>query len=261
MCALIIGQPCPAERRSMIFCDESSQKERFFVLGALYFAFKADSDHVANIALMEKQMRDVKAKHGLFGRVKWEKVPAAQQKNKLEGYKAVIKMFTVAEGVRFKCMVLDTNKYPLDNRVRWRGDALVGYLKFYCVFLSDGIMVRHPGHFYDITIDNYTFREGCDSDDLRMSVEGRYVNKTKKNRLQRHCDLSTANEEDSNLLQLTDLLTGAVAFCWNGGKLRNSGRAASKKQLVELLESKFNISLDRPRFNGRFGIWEFSAKP
>jgi Protein of unknown function (DUF3800) len=134
----------------MIFCDESSQAERFFVLGALYFALKADADHAIEIAKVEKNMREIKAKHGLHGRVKWEKVPSANQKNKLDGYKRLIKVFAATKQVRFKCMVLDTTKYPLDNRARWRGDALVGYLKFYCVFLSDGIMVHYPGHFYDI---------------------------------------------------------------------------------------------------------------
>jgi hypothetical protein len=41
-----------------------------------------------------------------------------------------------------------------------RGTPLVGYLEYYWVFLTDGFMVKWPWYFYDITIDNYSFREG-----------------------------------------------------------------------------------------------------
>jgi hypothetical protein len=245
----------------MIFCDESSQGERFFVLGALYFALKTDVDYKAETARLEGNLRALKERYGLFKTVKWEKVPSTQQENKLEGYRRLIRWFGATRDMRFKCMVLDTTKYPLGNRQRWQGDALIGYLKFYCTFLSDSIMRRYPGNFFDITIDNYTFREGDDSQKLRDTVEGRYLNHTlSASRLYRHCSLVTANEEESNLLQLIDILTGAVAFCWNGGKLRTSARAASMKQLVGLLEIRFKTKLDKASRVDRFQIWEFAAK-
>jgi Protein of unknown function (DUF3800) len=207
MCALIIDQPCPAKYRSMIFCDESSQTEKFFVLGALYFIVKAEVDHKAQVALIEAQLRELKERYGLFGRAKWEKVPPAGQENKLEGYKRLIRWFQATRDMRFKCMVVHTTKYPLDNRERWQGDPLIGYLKYYYTFLCT-IMSKYPGHFHDITIDNYTFREDNGSQKLRDTVEGRYRNKnTSVSRLYRNCDLRTGNEEDSNLLQLIDLLT------------------------------------------------------
>jgi hypothetical protein len=244
----------------MIFCDESSITERFFVLGALFFALNNEASPAPTIAKIEAMLKGLKKQYGLFGRVKWTSVPSARQKNKLDGYKSLMEVFATTKGIRFKCMVLDTKQYPLNNKKRWRGDSLVGYLKFYCVFLSDGLMARYPGHFYDITIDNYSFREGNDSQDLRSSVEGRYVNKTKKSRFHRHCEIKTADEEDSNLLQLTDILTGAVAFSWNGGKQRTSARAASKIELVSLLEKHFSINLSYPTARNRFGIWQFKTK-
>lgn len=252
--------PHPAKYRSIVFCDESSQSERFFVLGALYF--KTELDYKTEINRHEAHLRALKERYGLFGKAKWVKVPAAQQENKLEGYRRLVRWFQATRDMRFKCMVVDTTKYPLDNRTRWDGDPLIGYLKFYCTFLSDGIMCSQPGHFYDITMDNYTFREGDDSHKLRYTVEGRYLKKNQSmSKLYRHCELCTANEEDSNLLQVIDLLTGAVAFSWNGGKLRTSVRAASRRQLVGLLEIRFKIKLDKPSHIDRFQIWEFTAKP
>jgi hypothetical protein len=94
-------------------------------------------------------------------------------------------------------------------------------------------------------LGNYPFREGQDSNRLKLSVEGRYRKRTGKTYLQRHCDLVTANEEDSNLLQLTDLLVGAVAFCWNGGMLRTSARSSGRKQLVEVIRRSYGgVRLD-----------------
>jgi hypothetical protein len=139
----------------------------------LYFALNSSSDRTAEIASLEKRSIDLKAQHGLFRRVKWEKVPSPQQHDKLEGYKSLIRDLAANRNMRFKCMVVDTTEYPLNNRTVCLGDLLVGYLKFYTVFLADGIMVTYPGYFYDITIDNYPFREGHDSHRLRLSVEGR----------------------------------------------------------------------------------------
>jgi hypothetical protein len=49
---------------SMIFSDESSQKKKFFVLGALYFWAEA-SNRKAEIDSLEKRLTDLKAQYGL----------------------------------------------------------------------------------------------------------------------------------------------------------------------------------------------------
>src|ERR1700678_2186248 len=105
---MLIGLPCPAAHRSMIFCDESSQGERFFVIGAVYFALKIDEDYKTRVANIESELGKTKKEYGLFGRIKWEKVPAASQRHKLDGYKKILNRFAVSTNVRFKCIVIDT---------------------------------------------------------------------------------------------------------------------------------------------------------
>lgn len=116
------------------FCDESCQNaHRFFVLGAIFFAFKEKADVNAAIQQIEEQLRLKKQEYSLTGRVKWQKVPSKAGRY-LEGYKALLRDVLETEGVHFKAMVVDTLKHPLDNKKRWEGDPLVGYSKFYCVF-------------------------------------------------------------------------------------------------------------------------------
>lgn len=56
---------------------------------------------------------------------------------------------------------------------------------------------------------------------------------------QRHSHLAVAEEENCNLLQLVDILTGAVAFCRNGGNDRISERSVGMKELVEVIRKSY----------------------
>jgi hypothetical protein len=95
---------------------------------------------------------------------------------------------------------------------------------------------------------------------LGEAVERRYARKSRKAHLkQRHSQLAVANEEDSNLLQLVDLLTGAVAFCRNSGMDRTSVRSVGMKELVNFIqESYVGVRLGRQQQpKGPFVIWNF----
>jgi hypothetical protein len=85
--------------------------------------------------------RELKNKWGLLDRLKWQKVPTKSGRF-FDGYKEFLKSFVETDNVYFKCMVIDTQKYPLNNAKRWAGDALVGYQKFYCVFLPSSAPPR-----------------------------------------------------------------------------------------------------------------------
>src|SRR5690348_6030604 len=88
------------------FCDESSHtKERFFVLGAVYFLLKKGVDSVETIARIEAHLKEIKNKSGL-GRLKYAKIPACEGKY-LDGYKEFIESFLETGQVYFKCIVID----------------------------------------------------------------------------------------------------------------------------------------------------------
>jgi hypothetical protein len=242
----------------LAFCDEASHsKERFFVLGAVYFIAKKDVDLAAMVTKIEQQLTELKNQWGLRDRLKWQKVPVKSGRF-FDGYKEFIRSFLETESVYFKCMVIDTQKYPLNNAKRWAGDSLVGYQKFYCVFLADGLMQRHPNYFYEIVVDEFS---GVDYTDLEYAVTGRYVKKVKPKSVMYYCAVKKGNDQTSNLLQLADLLVGLVGFVWNGGMGRDSNRAKTRQEIVKWMEKELKMKPGEATYWSaqKFNIWEFAA--
>lgn len=249
-----------APETMVAFCDESCHNaHRYFVLGAIFFAFKEGSDVNAAIRQIEEQLRHKKEEYGLRGRVKWQKIPSRPGKF-LEGYKALLREVLETENVYFKAMVVDTHNYPLDNKKRWAGDQLVGYSKFYCVFLSDGLMSRFKDYFFDFTIDQFEFRPDCDARLLQRTAAWRFIRKSKPQPYLQYCRITTADHRNSNLLQIVDLLVGAVAFCWNNPQRSQTARETSKLELVELIKAMTGTDPRQPTAWAKidFNIWELN---
>ena len=161
-------------------------------------------------------------------------------------------------------MVIDTSRYPLKHRIFTANDALIGYLKFYCVFLADGLMKPYADHFFDIRIDRYAFREGNDSSDLEHTAELRFRKKAQTGSATyvNYCSVRVVEAKDYNFLQLADLLTGAVAFVWNGGMQKTTSRARAKQYFVKLIQEELDIDIGKPTkpWAQDFNIWEFKAR-
>jgi hypothetical protein len=256
----------PKPNTSAIFSDESSLGEQFAVFGGLYFWWPSD-DYKNQIATFERELAEIKTKYGITT-VKWQDVPTPSVK--LNGYKALVEYLAsqTKNHLRFKCMVVDTHKYPLKKKSVGATDKLVGYLKYYTVHLADGIMATQKGYFYDITIDDYEWRPdtGHDSKALGRAVEGRYLNLfqpadvTIDKYKWQHSELNTADDEDSNLIQMADLLAGAVAFCRNGGLERTSTVSTGRIELIAVIRKCYGgVRLDKyQQARGPFHIWNFT---
>lgn len=246
----------------VVYCDESSHNaHRYFVVGGVFFGLKESADADANIQRLEEALRELKERYELKGTVKWEKVPTRQGKY-LDGYIAFLREFLETKAVNFKCMVVDTFKHPLGNRKLWGGDPLVGYLKFYCVFLSDGLLSRYKTYFFDIRIDQFQFRPDCDYKLLEETVRKRFIRKSKPQPCLEYCSVKALDHRGHNLLQLADLLVGAVAFVRHGGMQRVSARSQPRQELVRLIQDTRKVDLSRPTrwAEDWFNIWELQPR-
>lgn len=255
MAALKVSLKGRFAKTILCYCDESSQtKHRYFVIGAVFL--ECQQSVVGTSEGIETSLQAIKDAYDI-GTAKWEKVPT-QSGKRFAGYRTLLEQILEA-GISFKCLVVDTYRYPLDNKTRWGGDPLVGYLKFYCVFLADGLMARFPQYYWDIRIDQFQFRDGCDADTLGETTERRFVKKQKPESCISYCKVEPLDHRLHNLLQMADLLVGAVAFAWNGGMKRSSARASTRIALCKLIEQKRNVRLDSPTSWSKrdFNIWHF----
>jgi hypothetical protein len=249
-------------RTIVVNCDESSQNgHRYFVVGAVFFALKETAEIEKSVQRLEKYLEDAKTKHSLTDTIKWVKVPTSRGQY-FDGYKSFLKVFLESRFINFKCMIVDTSKYPLGNRDRWGGDPLVGYLKFYCVFLSDGVLSRYAKYFFDVRLDQYAVRPDCDHRLLEETVVKRFVKKRGPEACLEYCCVKPLDHREHNLLQIADLLVGAVAFVWNEGLQRTSRRSGTRQELVRLIENVRKVDLGKPTAwaNNWFNIWELKPK-
>jgi len=240
----------------VVYCDESSHNaHRYFVVGGVFFG-SASADVDQNVNQIEQRLQAVKDKYGIKGAVKWEKVPSQEGKF-LEGYKVFLTEFLESKQACFKCLIVDTYEHPLGNQKLWGGDPLVGYLKFYCVFLSDGILSRFKNYFFDIRIDQFQFRPDCDHKLLEQTIVRRFIKKSKPEARFEYATVMPLDHRQHNLLQLADLLVGGIAFVWHGGMQRVSARAITRMKLIELIQAKRKVDLSKPTAwaPNWFNIW------
>jgi hypothetical protein len=75
-----------------------------------------------------------------------------------------------------------------------------------------------------------------------------------------HSELKAADDEDSNLIQMADLLAGAVAFCRNGGLERTSTVSTGRIELIAVIRKCYGgVRLDKyQQARGPFHIWNFT---
>lgn len=229
-----------------IFCDESCHlefdKSPVMVLGAVSCADNEKASIFSDI-------RNIKTKHGLSSHfeIKWTKV----SESKIDFYIDIINYFWNSDVLSYRGLIA-TGKDRLDHQAYNGGDYDLWYYKMYFCMLD---AIIRPDHQYRIFID------------IKDTHGGKRVQKLHEvlcnNRYDFHHDvissISQINSRESEILQIADLISGAIAF-YNRGMYCLANANPGKKQIVDellthkpldsttpLLESKFNLFVWKPR--------------
>lgn len=208
-----------------VYCDEShpdllgSKRSPFqvLVIGSLWLA-KQDRN------CFKQMVHDLRNKHKVGGEFKWQKVSPSR----LAFYNALIDwFFEQGDNLRFRCIAVERQKV---NLLKYHdSDQELGFYKFYYQMLHHWILDCNE---YAVFCD---FK--CNREPDRLHVLERCLKTTN---LSSHISsVQSIRSKESVLVQLADVLTGAVA-----SKLNNALHSGGAKSgLVSKIETSLKRSI------------------
>lgn len=229
-----------------VYCDESCHLENdgfdIMVLGTIF----CNSEHKNTIT---NEIRNIKIKHSLssWNEIKWTKV----SNSKLDFYKELISYFFNNKNLSFRCVVA-RDKSKLDNSIYNNNDYNLWYYKMYFQLLNK---IIHPYYHYNINID------------IKDTIGGKRVTKLKdvlcnniydfKGDIIKNINQIRSNE--SEILQLTDLLIGAISYYHRNLYMSNNSSPAKNALVNDIISlSGINLNIGTKPNNDKMDIfiWE-----
>ena len=219
-----------------VYCDETmpdlftskNPKDKYLFIGSIWIEESLREEVKSNI----KELRE---KHNTFGEIKWVNVSP----NKEEFYKDIVELFfKYGMQMRFRAIMIEAKK------ILWsfhQEDKELGFYKFYYQMLYKWIKDYNS---YKIFVD---IKKNRDLTRLKV-LKDVLNNKCKDSYIQR---IQALPSKEVVLIQMTDLLLGAVSAKLNKKHLTNRAKINLINHIEELLgreiaptystENKFNI--------------------
>ena len=209
------------------YCDESCHLENdnmpFMLIGYVSCAYNQVKLHSDNI-------RQLKAKHHVFYETKW----SGLSKSAYPLYNDLIDYF-FATDLQYRAIVIDKNQL---NHEAFQQNHDDFYYKMYFQLLSKKL---YPECNYNIYLDIKDTRSAKKVNGLKKFLNANYV--TVRN-------LQNIRSHESELMQLTDIITGALSY-----HLRGLNTVIAKNKIIEKIQQHSNHKLshstdkDQPKFN------------
>lgn len=220
-----------------VYCDESRHDlltsaevdgPRFIVIGSLWLP-RSDRREI------KRAIYALREKHRIGSEFKWQKV----SRSRLQFYVELIQFFLDQPSLRFRSIAVPPSE--VDLVTFHESDAELGFYKFYYQLLHHWILDLNT---YSVFCDFKTNRRRDRLEILRRCLG--FANLTAD--VER---VQATRSDESVLLQLADVLTGAVAARLNGQLASGSAREALLRELEDRLgrriaattrsEMKFNV--------------------
>ena len=221
-----------------VYCDESRQeyfynpvadRDCFTLIGGLWI--QADKREQYKVSI-----RRLRAVHDVWGEFKWNRVSPSR----LEFYVALVRLF-FQESMRFRCIVLPV--HHLDATVFHNADNELMFYKFYYQLLVHWIEYCN------------TYRIFVDLKTNRLSNRIRTLERVLRNaKPDAHiASVQALPSRQVDLLQLADVLTGAVGYRFHEGST-----SAAKLTIVQEIENLLGHSIGpTPPFEQKFNVFRF----
>ncbi len=230
-----------------LYCDESRQdlivkrssinsNNRYICIGGIM----VPNGHREKL---KSDIKELKQKHNLFGELKWGSVST----NKVQFYLELIDLFFDTNNpIDFRTVVIDAEE--IDNDVYNDSDHELGYYKFYYQLIFHWI---NPNHNYYIFTDYKT-----NKDRARLNLLKLVLNRATRS----DCIeiIQSLNSKESLLLQMQNVLMGAVGYKFNYG---DTGISLAKKAVVERIEKYLGHQINPTVKNyKKFNVFKISLE-
>ena len=207
-----------------IYCDESRQdllasslsvgeNNKYCCIGGLLLS--ADSRPRVKAAL-----KALKEKYQIYGEIKWGTVSP----NKIQFYLALVDLFFDLPELSFRTVVIDASK--IRNSVFNENDQELGYYKFYYQLLYHWVLQDNE---YRVFTDQKTNKDKKRLQELRRIINTTF---TLSDPI---CSIQAIDSKESLILQLQNVLMGAVGYKFN---YQNGGASKAKEKIVARIETR-----------------------
>lgn len=228
-----------------IYADESCKDtHKYLVLGGIC----VELDNLIPTLALLKQVRD---KHKTYGEVKWQKVSKA----KLFFYKEFVDVFfnlAKVDNLHFHSLVVDTSTFKQTNHE-------LGFNKLIFQLLLHKFGRKYGSSRLYAHLDDRTTRYS--PDDMRPMLNAclrrdwKYTNNPFKR-------LTFIDSKDSDIMQLNDLLIGAIGFRKNKHHLIERASPNKIELCRYIVEKVSQVQNFKPTDKGatKFTLWNFEYK-
>ena len=218
-----------------VYCDESRQDlivkkssiathNRFVCIGGIMIPTERREE-------LKDSIKRLKEMHNLFGELKWGNVSP----NKINFYLDLIDLFfSTNSSIDFRTVVIDAN--VVNNKVFNDSDHELGYYKFYYQLLYHWIELQHQ---YYVFTDYKTNKDQTRLKKLKDILNAASLSNSVE-------IVQSINSKESLLLQLQNILLGAVGYKFNYGI---DGKSEAKKAVIDRIEKHLGHPI-RPTSKG-----------
>jgi hypothetical protein len=237
---------------AVVFGDESRNRGAYDVLGALFMP-RTNAERLRERIAIYRTMPP--CPHPLM-EVKWEKCTGKKPLPLFERIVDDVTSMFKTKRARYKCLVIE--RKLVKRFERGKDQRAESVSKSWKLLLGSSIK---PARLYDVTLDNDAVRG-----DLQLATLKRVLNLAARNKEgfgdTTFPDVRMLDSKQDDLLQVVDLITGAVGYHW-AGLHTVEGCSKAKCLLAERIAKGIgrpNLAFETPLSAYAFNVWRYRPR-
>ncbi len=233
-----------------VYCDESRQsQDRYMVLGGIILRSTFTDK-------FNETMKNFRHEQNMMAELKWTKV----SNQKIQQYKRFVDYFFALNNtniLHFHCIIVDNHQVNLHKYSK--GDRELGFYKFYYQLLLHCFGKKYCRTGDDKFIVHLDYRNSKYSLNTLKVVLNRGLGKKYNITTEPFVSIEPRESKTTELIQINDIILGAIGFQKNGYELLAETRTSKKELTVYITEQAGlpNLKDNTPKSNSRFTVWNF----